>query len=157
MSSKLITLSVLKGFKIYKALLWHLWKNLSCWISPSKTELMSADIYFTPDQCHKVLWSHSWYDLKHTYIRGSSYLDGFKTRCKVRRKLVIWYLFLGIYFTGRGGQLYYIWLQVFLFIHLKTRGVSLRKIKYWNAQAQITSVEFPKSTGYLAFPLNCMF
>lgn len=78
MSLKLITLSVLKGFKLYKALLWYLQNNLSCWRSPSKAGLMSADICFTPDQCQEILWSHSWYDTK-LILEGALIWVGFKS------------------------------------------------------------------------------
>lgn len=143
----------------------YLQKDLSCWPSPSKTGLIPADMYFTPDQCQEVLWSHSWYDPKPTYIRGNSYLDGFKIRCRVRRKVIFWYFFLEMYFTGRGELFCLVWFHIFIFIHLKpnkknikiNRAVSLGKMKYWNAQAQITSAKFPKSTGSLANPLNWMF
>lgn len=123
----------------------------SCWLSQNRIGV------FRPLLNDKINVRKSYGDTAgmmydSTYVSGNYYLDGFQIRCWVRRKFMVLYFSLRIYFIGRSGLLCP-WTFSAISPHsLYSRSASLRKIKFWNA---LRLPNFYWIPGCLAFLLNC--
>lgn len=103
--TNLITVSILKRVKkIHRALLWYLQKFFSCRLSQNRISV------FRPLLNDRINARKSYGDTAgimydSTYVSENCYLDGFQIRCWVRRKFMVLFFSLWLYFIGTNGLL----------------------------------------------------